>query len=190
MSRLHGDPLRKVQPGQPLRIGARAWNRVLDTIKPNVGFMSLQDGLQPAPNTVYIRNKSGYDVPRFGVLGISGIEIDPAKDDYAHELEFARQPVLHGTTPEPQHSDKFVICLQPIRDDAIGLAAIGGVLACKVELTKASHKFATAKSGDRTQLQSSAKCGAVRLVWVEGQPTGPTGPTAPTGENKWAVGVM
>lgn len=190
MKRSQGDPFRKVSPGQPLRIGARAWNRVLDSIRPNVGFMSLQDGLEPAPNTVYIRNKSGHDVPRFGVLGISGVEIDPAAEDKKHELGFAQQPVLHGTTPGAEHADKFVICLQPIRDDAIGLAAIGGVLACKVELKNGNHKFATAKTGDRTQLQSSAKCGAVRLVWVEGQPTGATGPTAPTGENKWAVGVM
>lgn len=190
MRKTQGDPFRKVQPGQPLRIGARAWNRVLDAIKPNVGFLSLNDGLEPAPNTVYIRNKSGHDVPRFGVLGISGIEIDPAADGGDHEKGFAQQPVLHGTTPAAEHVDKFVICLQPIRNDAIGLAAIGGVLACKVELRKASHKFARAKAGERTQLESSATCGAVRLVWVEGQPTGPSGPTAPTGADKWAVGVM
>lgn len=190
MKKSTGDTQRKVQPGQPLRIPARTWNRLVDTLKPNPGFLALADGIQPAPNTVYIRNKSGHDVPRFGVLGISGIEIDPVANDNRGEKEFARQPVLRGTTPSSQHADKFVVMMQPVKDDQIGIGAIGGVIACKVHLKNGNHKFAKAKSGDRTQLESTATCGAVRLVWVQGSPTGPTGPTAPAGQNKWAVGVM
>lgn len=185
-----GDPFRKVTPGQPLRISARAWNRVLDTIKPNPGFMAISDGVQPAQNTVLIRNKSGHDVPRFGVLGISGVEIDPSVDDGKYEKQFAMRPVLTGVTPAAAHRDKFVVMLEPVKDDAVALGAIGGIIPCKVELKGGNHKYAQAKVDDRTQLESTSKCGAVRLVWVQGQPTGASGPTAPTGPNKWAVGVM
>lgn len=181
---------RKVQQGAPLDIPAATWNALLDNMATNQGFVAAPAGIEGARNVVLIKNICGHDVERFHVLGISGVAVEPTAGAAGKINEFARRPILTGVTPAEEHADKFVVMLEPARNEAVGLAAIGGVFACRVDLKNGNHKFAQAKVGDRTQLQSSATCGAIRLVWVEGQPTGPFGPTAPAGENKWAVGVM
>ena len=38
------DPLKKVRPGERLQIPARAWNRVLDTLGPNLGYGASTGG--------------------------------------------------------------------------------------------------------------------------------------------------
>lgn len=182
--------LSKVRQGQPLDIPAATWNALLDNMATNQGFVAAPAGIEPARNVVLIKNLCGSMVERFHVLGISGVAIEPTTGATGKINEFARRPILTGVTPATGHADKFVVMLEPVRNEAVGLAAIGGVLACRVDLKNGNHKYAQAKAGDRTQLESTAKCGAIRLVWVEGQPTGATGPPAPTGPNKWAVGVM
>jgi hypothetical protein len=187
------DAYRKVQPGQPLDISAKAWNALMDSLQTNRGFVAAPDGIEMARNIVLIKNISGHDVERFHVLGINGVAIEPATGATGKTNDFARRPILTGVTPTSEHADKFVVMLEPARNDAVGQAAIGGVFACKVELTKIGHKYAKAKPGDRTQLESTNKCSPIRLVWVEGGPTGATGATGPsgsTGPQKWAVGVM
>lgn len=193
------DAYRKVQPGQPLDISAKAWNALMDSLQTNRGFVAAPDGIEMARNIVLIKNISGHTVERFHVLGIDGVAILPATGVtgvtaptgmIGKTMDFARRPILTGVTPGASHADKFVVMLEPVRDQAVGQAAIGGVFACKVELKNGNHKYAKAKTGDRTQLESTSKCAPIRLVWVEGAPTGGIGPTAPTGQNKWAVGVM
>lgn len=189
------DPYQKVQPGDRLTIPAQAWNRMLDSISIPVQTGGELAGLEAAPNTVWIKNASGHDVDRFGVLGISGVAIDPTAGP-TQELEFARRPALRGVTPTVTgHADKFAVCLEPIKNDAIGRAAIGGVFACKVYVQSTTHRFATVRNNDRTQLDS-ASCGLVQLLWVASTgvtgPTGSTGPmaTGPTGPYHYAVAVM
>ncbi len=181
----------KVRPGQKLRINAGTWNQIVQTVQqtqenlPLFGGSALQ-AWQQASNTVLIKNDSGSDVQRFGVLGIGGVVIDPS-DGPAKELSFAEKPVLRGVTPTTSsHADRFVVCLEPIKNQSIGTAAVGGVFACKVSMTSTSHKFAGVKNNDATQLESKS-CGLVQLLWV--QTNGPSG-AGPTGPNKWAVAVM
>lgn len=194
------DPYAKVQPGERLVIPASAWNKMLDSIATPVRTGGELGSLEPAPNTVWIKNGTGHDVPRFGVLGINGVAVDPTSGP-THEADFCRRPVLRGETPTTTgHADRFAICLEPIKSQAIGRAAMGGVFACKVFVVSPSHKFAKVRDNDRTQLES-ASCGLVQLLWVQSTgpanavtgatgPSGITGSTGPTGPYKWAVGVM
>jgi hypothetical protein len=194
------DPYQKVQPGERLVIPAAAWNKMLDSIAPTVRTGGELGSLESAPNTVWIKNGTGHDVPRFGVLGIAGVAVDPASGP-TQEADFCRRPVLRGVTPTTaQHADRFAVCTEPIKNNAIGRAAVGGMFACKVFLTSESHRFAGVRNEDRTQLQSSS-CGLVQLLWVQSSgsanavtgatgPSGVTGSTGPTGAYKWAVGVM
>lgn len=194
------DPYQKVAPGERLVIPATAWNKMLDRIAIPQQSGGELAGLEPAPNTVWIKNASGSDVPRFGVLGISGVAIKPM-DGTTHEMEFARRPALTGITPtKAAHGDRFVVCLEPIKNNAYGPAAIGGVFACKVFVTSTSHRYAGVRESDRTQLES-ASCGLVQLLWVQATgpanavtgatgPSGVTGSVGATGAYKWAVGVM
>jgi len=187
-----GNPTRKdgrIESGQKLStaISARAWNRAQDAAdivldgRSRFGAPS-QSGVEQASNIVLVRNDSGADVPWLGVLGLGGPIISPvggtlggtdAASDRARE--FVRRPVLSGGMP----SGTFAVAMEPIPAGAIGRAAVGGVFACRVDIVADWHGFASARGGDRTQLQST-DCGPLKLLWKDGG----------TGQNKWAVGVM
>jgi hypothetical protein len=183
----------RIEAGQKLAgaISAKAWNRAQDAADRVLGVGTGitgggATGADPAPNIVLIKNDSGADVPWLGVMGISGVEIDPSggnltgnTDADKRAREFASRPVLSGGQPSSSSDELFVVAMEPIKNGAIGRAACGGVFACKVNVTNVTHKFAKAKDGDRTQLQS-ASCGVLQLLWKEDG----------TGANKWAVGVM
>jgi hypothetical protein len=183
----------RVEPGQRISsaFSARAWNRAQDAADVVLGARTGAEagasaGVERASNIVLVQNNSGQDVPWLGVLGISGVAIDPSggalngADAASNRArEFAARPVLTGVTPAAIHADSFVVCLEPIAIDAIGRAAIGGVFACRVNVTSAAHRFAIAKAGDATQLQSAA-CGVVQLLWKE----------SGTGQGKWAAGSI
>lgn len=121
---------------------------------------------------VLVKNDSGEDVPRFGVLGIDGV-IFTADDNL---LEFQARVAFTGITPaEADHAGKFVICLDPIADGKIGRAWVSGVCAAKVDIGSAAHKFADVLDGDNTQLRSTDS-GSARILYRE----------AATGE-QWCV---
>jgi hypothetical protein len=140
-----------------------------------------------------MRNDTDFDVPMFSVLGIVGVAINPSggtlegsdfKDRRARD--FAAQPIIVGDVPIlSQHRDKFAVCMEPIRQGKIGTVAVGGLFACKVNVTSRSHSFATVKDGDYTQLQS-ASCGPVRLLWKEADSVS----SWEQGSDRWCVGVM
>lgn len=182
----------RINPGQSLdrAISARAWNRAQDAadavLERNAGVAVDPSGLERLPNFVMLRNNTGVDVPRFGVLGIQGVVIDPTggtltgtNEASARAREFARRPVLVGVTPTLGYEQRFAVLLEPAPVDSIVRAAVGGTFACLVHIVDPSHQFATIKAGDRTQLLS-ASCGIIQLLWKE----------SATGPSKWAVGVM
>lgn len=183
------DPFHKVRPGEPLKIHANAWNKMLDVVgqRHAIGADSTAD--EKASNIVLVENVSVLDMPIFGVLAIDGasIPIDPSggtmygtDEASARAREFARRPVLRGGINLPSDASKtLVICLEPIQSGKIGRAAIAGCTPCKVHVTNVMHTHAGFRPGDHTQLLSSA-CGPVRLAWKE----------QTVGVNKWAVGVL
>ena len=176
----------RIQAGQSVTtaMSARTWNRFCDAADIVLGDrykVNAQSagGSAYAANIILIKNNSGHDVGRFGVLGISGVAIDPASSGQA-AIEFAERPVLTGVTPTTAaHSERFVVTIEPIADDAIGRAAVSGVFACLVNVTDEDHQFADVKNNDRTQLES-VDCGVCQLLWKE----------SGTGEDKWALGCM
>ena len=176
----------RVEAGQSIQaaFSAKTWNRFCDTADLVLGRQygtrggALGQTGYPA-NIVLIRNDSGADVGRFGVLGISGVDINPTASAEA-AAQFAERPVLTGATPTTaSYSEQFCVTIEPIADGAIGRAAVSGVFACKVNVTDADHKYADVKNLDATQLASTS-CGVCQLLWKE----------SGTGENKWALGCM
>jgi len=176
----------RVEPGQSIQtaFSARTWNRFCDTadlvLGNQLGILGGPLGQSGSPaNIVLIKNNSGYAVQRFGVLGISGVAISPASSVQA-AAQFAERPILTGITPTTQnHSEKFVVAIEPIKINAIGRAAVSGVFACKVNIVDADHGFADVRDGDRTQLET-VECGVCQLLWKQ----------SGTGAGKWALGCM
>lgn len=182
------DPRQTVRPGQPLALAAEQVNWINRQMRGGGGASSRPGApADRASNIVLIRNGSGVSVPQHGVLGISGVAINPSGGSLAgtdaaskRARSFSDRPILAGAVPSiAAHANAFVVTLEPIAAGKIGRAAVGGLFACLVYVTDTTHGFATVKDGDVTQLQSS-RCGVLQLVWKE----------PGYGECKWAAGVM
>lgn len=161
---MNGDAFKRAMPGQKLVITAAAWNACLDAAEAH----RRRQGPAGAPlppqfrqaDIVLVKNTSGSDVPRFGVLGIAGVIVTPA-DSLA---EFQNQIAVIGTTPAATHSGRFVVCLDPLGPNQLGRAWIAGVCQAQVDVAGDGHQFADVLPGDRSKLQSRAS-GAARILF-------------------------
>lgn len=165
---------RKVRPGQPLRITAKAWNRVLDSVATQPEFLGGGGAYGRTNHVVQIKNTTGSTVPKWGVLAITGIANDPTAGA-ASLVQFQEMPILEGSTPTTTTGGKFVVAVEPIAAGKFGRAAIDGVVQVKVEVDKDTDKFVTCKAS-ASEMKTGAR-GEGLILWKE----------AGTGTNKWAL---
>lgn len=163
---MNGDAFQRARPGAALTISAAAWNACLDAADAhkrgprgnNGGPVQFRQA-----DIVLVKNASGDDVPRFGVLGIDGVIITP--DDSL--IEFQNQVAFRGITPTTDdHTGKFVVCLDPLGDGQIGRAWVSGVCNVQVNVVAETDNFCDVKNNDRTMLRSSSS-GTARILYRE-----------------------
>ena len=197
----------RVEPGQRISsaFSARAWNRAQDAADLVLGARTGAEAgassvIERASNIIIIRNDSGQNIPIFGVIGISGVAIDPSGGtingtDAAsrNAREFVSRPVLIGIHPGENINvgEKIAIAMEPIANGKFGRAAVGGCFPCKVYINNASHGFAgplrsltadeTYSPGGQPWELYSADCGPVMLLWKE---------SGQVISDRWAVGLM
>ena len=164
---MNGDAFTRARPEQPLTIAAAAWNACLDAAEAH----RKRQGPQGAPgmpifrqaDIVLVKNASGADVPRFGVLGISGAIVTPSDS----LQEFQRQVAVTGVTPTTaSHTGKFVVCIEPLAPNAIGRAWISGVCGVQVDVAGDAWQFCEISNGDRTKLKTQ-RDGSARILYRE-----------------------
>ncbi|HOI56141.1 MAG TPA: hypothetical protein PLP01_12890 [Phycisphaerae bacterium] len=160
----NGDSFRRVMPGEPLRIEARAYNACLDAAEALGGTTpSLPPSHRDRRSSglVLVRNDSGGDVDQYEVLGVSGILIAAADN----EVEFRQRVMLTGTTPaEGTHEGRFVVALEPIADGGIGMACAAGVVQVQVSVADAGHDYAEVDDGNCANLVSGDSGSAIILA--------------------------
>jgi hypothetical protein len=170
----------RVQRGERLTIRADQWNALAALAERAAdGRFGAANQLPEAyaPNIALVRNDHNIRVPRFGVLVITGVVINPATSA-ALAAEFAARPILRGTAPSLDNDERIVVMLEPVEPGAVGRAAVSGVFACRVNVCDPAHRYAGGKFQDATQLQSAA-AGPVLMLWRQGE-----------GADQWAVGAM
>ena len=169
---MNGDAFTRARTGQPMTISAVAWNACLDAADAH----RKRQGPQGAPgmpifrqaDIVLVKNASGADVPRFGVLGISGVIVTPADS----LEEFQSQVALTGVTPTTaSHTGKFLICIEPLAPNAIGRAWVSGVCYAQVDVTNETDRYADVRNNDRAKLRTLA-AGTARILFTESAGTG------------------
>ncbi len=163
-----------VTAGEKFRFGAQTYNELNGLIeKDRLSGLSMQANTTRGNNDfVLVKNISGTDVARFGVLGIAGIVFDPQTALPA----FVSRTVFTGETPAESHqTGRFLICAEPIKSGAIGRAWADGIVTTRIEVLAPSHNYATVKPDDTTQLVSADQ-GLCYILYKE----------AGTG-TKWAV---
>lgn len=160
------DPRGYVQPGDRLSIAASQINALNAMMRANTGFGGGPlAGVEPARNIILARNNTGADLPRWGVMKVDGIEIDPAGGD-TERRSFEEQPCVVGIVPDEDTGNKFVVAVEPIKAGKIGRVAASGVVACKVvDGTAGTH--ARPKNGNAEKLELAGDGPAI-VLWSVG----------------------
>jgi len=159
--------IRRVRPGDALKIPAPAYNAFADAAEA-VRNLDRSMSARPLvgtrePDIIYVLNSSGVALDRYDVLGIEGPVITPQKN----EDEFMHRVVMEGTTPaDADHTGKFVIMLEALPDGDIGRAVLSGVTLCRLDVLDAAHKYADIADGDVTTLET-AETGAAQILWYD-----------------------
>lgn len=163
------DPLRKVRSGDPLRIPAGAYNAFIDAahfarrIDADAQVESARD--RTGEHLVLVRNESGDDLPRFGVLGINGPIIEPGSGGNTNE--FKRRAAIIGAaiTTTDEFIGRFVVAREPIPSGRIGLAVVRGVTPAVINIADVEHTHADTEA--ESQFLRSGFTGAARILWKE-----------------------
>jgi hypothetical protein len=161
-----GDALRKVAPGETLRIPAGAYNAFIDAA---VDFQRRQreqgsqaKDVQQIPGTVYIRNDSGADRARYEVLGVSG-RLFPIEGT---DGSFRDATAVTGVVPtESSHKGRFVILVEPITAGRVGRALAVGVCPVMLSISDPTHLYADVADGSPAGLVSG-ESGAAAILWA------------------------
>lgn len=113
---------------------------------------------------VTVKNNTGSDVERFGVMGIGDVEITFA----TNEGQFKKLVYMDGETPAADtHEGRFVVALESIPDGQVGRCAYAGLVQCQINVRNQYHDRADIKDTDLTQLDSG-HVGAAKILWVAG----------------------
>lgn len=164
-----GDPFRPVRAGEPLVIGATAWNAAMLAGKAELrrraalAASTLDPRLEP--DLVLVRNDTGDDLDGFSVVGLG----DPVTKAAARLAQFKGRGAIAGAVPTLASRGRFAVLQEPIRDGAVGLALVSGVTVGRVfvsTLTEVDGDHADVADGE-TGFLAACGSGAARILWME-----------------------
>lgn len=139
------------------------------------------------------KNTSGATLVERAPAGVkrSAFEL-PDLDPEAVGGDVATQVILNAPAIELEaptaETKNWVITLGPIKNNETGLVVILGLVAVRVDVTDATHKFATVQTGDTKYLKSDASGAAIwdRKKLDVAEAPGAIPPTTPKGK-QWAL---
>ena len=131
-----GDQFRKVQPGDPLKIPAEAWNALVDLSRQQKNQRHDQlaeaEGTSRQTTLAKVRNQTGVDLDRFSIVALGTPIITPA----ANLRESKRQISFQGLVPSANTGPRFGVLLEPLKNNFIGTAAMGGCVITRVPIAQ------------------------------------------------------
>lgn len=162
-----GHDLKKVLPGDRLRVPAGAWNTFIDAAQAHLrsqrSVRARPGAISRQATVVRVRNDTGSDRGQYEVLGLGAPIILPT----TNERSFRERVALVGELPtEAAHAGKFAICQEPIPSGRICAGWVAGVTIAKIDVTDEDHEFADVADGVATHL-ASGKAGSALILWKE-----------------------
>ena len=171
--------MEKVHQGEAVSIKAATWNSFLDAAdfarraRRLVGAQAVPSGF--GGNMVYVRNKCGETIPRFGAVVLADAVIP--HDAASEELEcdtpaFDGVPADGGEESESEEEAEkevrpFAVAVEPIENGEIGRALALGVTPAKVEIVHEEDLCAEPVPGSTSGAMRSTNVGYARIVWKE-----------------------
>jgi len=141
------------QPGQPFRVRASEWNAMraaARALSPRSGGDGSALGLEPG--VCLVKNDSGVDLPRFAVVGLSGLVCNPG----SAALGRSDAPAIK-CSPVTDPAAPFAILLEPVEKDGFGLARHSGIVICRIKARPSSgsrYYYAEPRQGETWLCQS------------------------------------
>jgi len=134
------DPYRRAAPGEKLKIPARAWNQLMDSLATVPSMIAGAGEQYHSPYTwVYAKNTTGQAVPRWGVLAVTGMESTPTATTTPATRQFEEMPILTGGSTGETGSP-VCVAVEPIPAGRIGRVAVSGAVQLRAsDVAKVSH---------------------------------------------------
>jgi len=175
-----GDPLRKMTPGEVLKIGEGPFNAAfhnlcIDAIKDYLarrghalrpGDPGLNEHAGDDDDYDWIINTEEEDREQYDIVGLG--ELGSAASTAAGgEQTFRTQTNFNIAAPAA--GQRFGILREPILGggDSVGRAWLFGRAKCKLNVTNVNHRYADAVDDDYSALQSTGSGGQAQIVFKE-----------------------
>jgi hypothetical protein len=146
-----------VRAGDRLKIRASTWNAVTDLLgdRRTGGPTFLTD----TETRILVRNDTGGDVDRFGVVKIGDVLITPDlnEDEYANRRAFVGESPAAGAA--------FAVTQQPIPAGECGWAVVLGVTTCTLNVADEADTHAS--PGTSTADLDTGTSGPARILWKD-----------------------
>ena len=169
--------MEKVHQGESVVIKAATWNSFVDAAEFARKAKSLvgSDGVFAGftGNMVFVRNKCGETLPRFGAVVLSDTVIP--HDSASEEIE-CETPAFDGVPAEDEgeedegkekESRPFAVAVEPIASGEIGRALVFGVTPARVDVVHEEDACAEPVPGSENGAMRSTNVGYARIVWKE-----------------------
>ncbi|WP_020473389.1 hypothetical protein [Zavarzinella formosa] len=163
------DPLQPVSPGDPIPDRRAAmWNQVFSSAR---HFRTHGVGRSGAPAVVndplignleiIVRNDTGATLLEMAVLKLG----DPLVSVVDYPIDNQEEPAFAGLAPTGP-ADLVCVTQQGLSTGEIGRATIAGICVCKINVTDASHGYASPTATSSAYLLSGVT-GFHRILWKE-----------------------
>jgi hypothetical protein len=133
--------------------------------------LSQTEGTSRQTTLAKVRNQTGVDLDRFSIVALGAPIITPE----ANLTEFKRQVSFQGLVPSTGTGPRFGVLLEPLKNNLIGTAAIGGCVIARVSVGSVAYSAAETIVGQNGYLRSVPH-GPASVLWIES-----------TGALRWAV---
>jgi hypothetical protein len=181
------NPLRHVRPGQPVKIAASTWNKLVEEVKFHPRAVGETADFPRMNFTVRMKNFTTGTLERWGVLQIDSLLETPTGVTGPDVDSFQSWPGVVGVVPGlgSAETKSYAVAVEPIPAGGIGQGAINGVVQARVLVLNTGHQYAKPKTGEIDYLET-VDSGPFRIIWKGA--TGPANPTGVTGPTKpWAL---
>jgi hypothetical protein len=170
--------LRRVRPGEPVKIPAAAWNRMIEEVVPRPRFVGSDEAWPHVNHRVRMKNFTTGPLDRWGVLQIDGMLETPTGVTGPAEDSFQSYPGVVGVVPglaSAAAQRAYVVSVEPIAAGEIGQGAIAGVVQARMVVRCTGHRHARPVTNQVAYLES-CDVGPFRQLW-----RGATGTAGATG---------
>jgi hypothetical protein len=174
---------RKVRPGEPFKLSAAVYNKLVDQVITHQEFVGVEDAFPRANLTLRCKNFTTGPMAAGDVLQVDTLLEVPTGVTGAAESTFWQWPGVVGLVPGLASTTmaSYAVFVEPVPAGAIGLAAVDGVVQSRVVRRCTGHQYAKPVTG-KCNYMESADTGPFRIVAIAPTgpvPTGATGPGAP-----------